>query len=108
VIWLRLHVGGQRWTVHLVSPKSKHLEGDHVGRCIYERCAIYIDKTVGEGAREDTLLHELLHAVLFVSGAEKVYGADPKKDEALVAALTPVLHRLLKDLGFVFPKGVVE
>jgi hypothetical protein len=56
-----------------------------------------------EGAVEDTLLHELLHAMMFVSGADKIYDGDPVKEERLVTALTPTLHRLLKDLGLKFP-----
>lgn len=107
--WFPLHLGGQRWTVYLVPAKSKFLVDDDsgdrlLGRCVYEQCKIYISKDLDEGSREDTLLHELLHALLHVTGAEKVYGCDAKKDELLVTALTPVMHRLLKDLGFRFPR----
>lgn len=108
--WLALFLGGQKWSVYLVSPNSKHLilEGGERchGRCFYDTCRIYISKALDEGAREDALLHELLHALLYVSGAEKAYSGDPKKDEDLVGALTPMLHRLLKDLGFRFPRHV--
>jgi hypothetical protein len=109
VKWLELSIGGQRWKVYLVGPKSKHLmgpEGTRVGTCDYEHCRIYISKSVGEDAREDALLHELLHAALYVSGAEAAYGGDAVKDEQIVGALTPCLHRVLKDLGFRFPRGV--
>lgn len=111
--WLALHVGGQKWGVYLVSPKSRHLR-EHttkvapdersIGRCDFARCRIYIANDVDEQVREDTLLHELLHALLLVSEG----GAMCKSiaaEEKLVRALTPLLHRLLKDLGFRFPKG---
>lgn len=109
--WLALRIGGQKWSVFLVPPKSKFLLGigkdaetDSVyGACDYEKCRIYINKTLEEGPREDALLHELLHALLHVSGADKVYKGGHKADERLVTALTPSLHRLLKDLGFRFP-----
>ncbi len=108
--WLALHVGGQRWSVYLVAPTSKHLQGDdgdrHVGRCFYETCRIYISRDLDASARDDALLHELLHAALFVSGAEAAYGKSAKAEETLVSALTPCLHRLLQDLGFRFPKGI--
>lgn len=108
--WIALFIGGQRWSVFLVSPKSKRLKdanGDPAsGLCDYDKCRIYISNALDDGAREDTLLHELLHALLFVSGADKAYGGDPTKDESLVTALTPVLHRLLKDLGFRFPRRI--
>ena len=110
--WLDLHVGGQRWGVYLVSPKSKRLlehttpvlaDERSVGRCDFSKCRIYIANDINEQAREDTLLHELLHALLHVSdvGACKSIRAE----ERLVKSLTPHLHRLLKDLGFRFPKG---
>lgn len=107
--WLSLHIGGQRWGVFLVSSKSKHLTdeaGSHChGRCVFDQCRIYIDKTLDEQAREDTLLHELLHASLFVSGADAAYNKSNATEEKIVAPVTPVLHRLLKDLGFRFPRG---
>lgn len=108
--WLVVFLGGQRWTVSLVSPKSRNLKDDETGeylsgRCVYTKCQIYIAKDLDEQAREDTLLHELLHALLHVSGAEAAYGGDAQIDEDIVKALTPMLHRLLKDLGFRFPRG---
>lgn len=107
--WLALHVGGQKWSVYLVSSKSKYLIDEDTdepldGRCIYAKNRICINRELDEEARQDILLHELLHALLYVTGAEKAYGGDAKKEEALVSALTPTLHRLLKDLGFRFPR----
>jgi hypothetical protein len=106
--WLPVFIGGQRWSVLLCSPRSKHLKKDGckcVGICNYEKNKIYISSELNSEAREDTLLHEVLHALLHVTGAEAAYDGDAGKDEDLVKALTPALHRLLKDLGFKFPKG---
>ncbi len=75
-----------------------------IGRCDFPRCRIYIANDIDEQAREDTLLHELLHALLHVSGAE-THCKSTTAEEKLVIAITPSLHRLLKDLGFRFPKG---
>lgn len=111
--WLVVHVGGQKWTVYLVSARSKYLTDEDTGepldgRCVYSKNRICINRELDEEARQDILLHELLHALLYVSGADKVYGGDAEKDEQLVTALTPILHRLLKDLGFRFPRYVVN
>jgi hypothetical protein len=110
VKWLALEIGGQRWAVHLVSPRSKFLldeDGSHLeGYCCFESSRIFISRDLGEPAREDCLLHELLHAALHVSGASCAYDKSQSKEEKIVAPLTPVLHRLLRDLGFRFPKGV--
>ncbi len=106
--WLDIRIGGQRWAVYLVSEKSKYLrddEGDACkGLCYHDDCRIYIRRELSEQARDELLLHELLHAVLGVSGAGHVVG-DHEKEEAIVRDVTPVLHRLLVDLGFRFPKG---
>jgi hypothetical protein len=111
VKWLSLYIGGQKWSVHLVSPKSKHLiiDGEaRFGSCDYSQCRIYIASDLDKSAREDALLHELLHALLCVSGAEAAYGKSAKLEEQLVSALSPMLHRLLQDLGFRFPRGLYE
>lgn len=105
--WLSIHIGGQVWGVYLVSPRSKHLQNTELaGLCDTEKCRIFISKDLDSQAREDTLLHELFHALLYVTGAGKVFGGDEEKEEGFVLALTPVAHRLLKDLGFRFPAGV--
>lgn len=102
-LWLKLHIGGQLWRIYIVPARNKNLAGG-AGRCDYNACKIYISKAQDDQAREDTLWHELLHALLYVSGAEKAYDGDADIDEKVVAALTPVMHRLLKDLGFRFPR----
>lgn len=107
--WLALRIGGQKWGAYQVSPNSKHLLNEHgerlVGKCDYDKCRVYVSREGSNDVVEERLLHELEHALLFVSGAEKVYGGSPAKEERLVSAVTPLRHLLLKDLGFRFPKG---
>ncbi len=121
MVWLRLHIGGQLWTVRLVGPRSKFLidykEERVAGRTWVNKCLIAIDRELDPQAREDTLLHEILHAAIFVCGAynrlQKAVAAEPNPHEDaaqdleddIVHPLAPVLHRVLKDLHFVFPKG---
>lgn len=106
--WLALHLGGQKWNVYLVSPRSKYLRTDTgglcIGRCFYDKCRIYLSRSLEGSAREDALLHELLHALLYVTGAESAYNGSAEADEHIVGALTPALHRLLKDMAFEFPR----
>ncbi len=106
--WLKLQIGGQRWGVFLVSPRSKFLKAgkkQRLGTCDFDQCKIFIDRSLAPPAREDTLLHELFHAALFVSGADCAYGRSHDVEEDIVGPLTPCFHRLLTDLGFQFPKG---
>lgn len=105
--WFDVHVGGQKWRVEIVrsnSPHLRHEDGDHtMGMTVYDKCRIYIDRDQDEQAREDTLLHELLHATFEVAGVRILL--NPELEERIIRALVPILHRLLKDLGFRFPKG---
>lgn len=106
--WLRLRIGGQRWVVFLVSSKSKHLKNEDgvecQGRCVYDKARIYISRDLSDDVLEDTLIHELLHAVLSVTGADEAYGRSEKTEERIVKAITPAWHQVLKDLGLRLPK----
>lgn len=94
--------------MHLVPSGSKYLKDEEQrlhGWCDHETCNIYIDKTLSEPAREDTLLHELLHACIRVTSQHvALEAAGESLEEDLVKAVTPTLHRLLCDLGFRFPR----
>ncbi len=109
--WLALHVGGQKFGVFVVSRKHPKLAGAH-GAYEPSLCRIYIASDLEEGAREDTLFHELDHVVNEVSGAAYILEGAVKPsqfeavDEKIVRARTPIWHRLLKDLGFRFPRGL--
>lgn len=107
--WLDVRVGGARWGIYLVPGKSKRLRGDDGDQCkgmaYLEECRIYITNEVSEEARAELLLHELLHAVFHATGAAHAI-SDDEKEEGIVRDVTPVLHRLLVDLGFRFPKGI--
>ncbi len=114
--WLSVHVGGQKWRVDLIKGNSKHFEAEADER-VYgithaDKCRIYIAREQDEQVREDTLLHELLHAVFGVSGASNILAsvcgerdAACKTEEDVITAITPLLHRALKEFGFRFPKG---
>ena len=102
----KFEIGTERWTAYLVSKKNKRMtdpEGDVCeGRIFYDERKIFINQDIPESARAHTLFHEIIHAVLWVSGANKVYNCDDKKDELIVSAITPILHRLVTDFGFSF------
>lgn len=111
--WLAVRIGGQKWTVHAVRGTSKHFDAapdEDVQVITYpNKCVIYVSRDLAPAVREDALLHELLHAAFGVSGASHVLDEnckeEPRKVEELqIRALTPILHRLLADMGFSFPK----
>jgi Zn-dependent peptidase ImmA (M78 family) len=111
--WLALRVGGQRIPVYVVPPKHPKLESC---KGIYhpDDGAIFLSNALAPDVRQDTLFHELDHAVNEVAGVNNLIAElVPEKErdaleERIVRARTPVWHALLKDLGFRFPKGPNE
>lgn len=109
--WLSLRIGGQRWGVYVVAsgnPNLRHAGKRCMGVCDPVKCRIYISRDQSQASLEDTLLHELLHATLKVTGADEAYARAEQVEEDIVKPVTPVLHGLLLDLGFVFPKGPIS
>lgn len=106
-LWLRVRIGGQRWKIFLVSPRSKFLideNGDRLdGLCEYDTCRIFINRDLSEDVFHDTLLHELMHAILHVSGATKFYKDSHKKDECVCGSVAPYLHSVLNEMGVKLP-----
>jgi hypothetical protein len=113
VKWLTLNLGGQRWAVHVLRDGAKALEGAQ-GVTDVDTARIYVSRDLAPDVFEDTFLHELLHAVLYVSGGTQALEANCRAgrandtEEQVIRCVVPVLHRLLKDLGFEFPKGPYE
>lgn len=107
--WFDVHVGGVSWAVHLAKPGSKDLPASYGGICYLDRAAIYIDQGLSHPLRVEALLHELLHAAFYVSGAAHALTLPPTVDreEAIVRDLTPVIHRLLVDFARAPLKGIL-
>jgi hypothetical protein len=116
----RFHVGGQEWRVQFVPGTDPRIldETDGTplqGAAFMEDCVILIRDDLGSEAREEVFVHELEHVINKVSGAAHEMGlrlrsakARDEHEERIVRARTPLLHRVLKDLGFRFPKGLLQ
>lgn len=89
-------IGAQRWCMMLVDaiPKRHCKKGEEpYGLCLPKKCQIYV--VMGpEDVIRDTTLHELLHALLAVSGVgdNVLHG---KQEETVVMTLAPALDALL-------------
>lgn len=105
-VWFDVFLGGQLWMVLLVSPNHPRLVDDDCcyGRTYDDLAKIYINDTYADPVVHDTLVHELLHAVIRVTDAHRAMGSNDRREESVVRAMTPVFHRLLVDMGFNFPK----
>lgn len=73
---------------------SKNLrKRDLDGWCVYNRREIQIEETLTGAHREETFLHELLHACLPENWA-------PNAEETMIRRLAPRLLDTLKGLGW--------
>lgn len=113
----RFHIGGQEWRVQFVPCTDPRLEGGSLEGCaIFEDCLVLIRDDLSMEAREEVFVHEVFeHVINHVSGAGHEMGlrfrgekAREEHEERIVRARTPHLHRVLKDLGFRFPKGLLR
>ena len=83
-----VRIGGQRWTIERVD----EVDGKAEGECLRMSNTIRVQKTTHDHER-DTLLHELIHAALAVTGV--THDLDDKEEERLVRAIAPVLNDIL-------------
>lgn len=87
----KINVGGVEYSIHLkknlIEPDSRQ----HVwGYTDYARSAIYIDNKLNKQHIKQTLIHELVHAMLWETGA-----IDSYSDEILVNPLGNMLYSVL-------------
>lgn len=83
-----IRILGRRWTVERVDEVSGSAEGE----CIRSEDRIRIQRSTHDNER-DTLLHELIHAALAVTGV--THDLDDKEEERIVRAIAPVLNDVL-------------
>lgn len=80
---------------------EKDLSGNHglMGQSRHTSSEIVIDPNLSGSQLEDTLLHEILHAIQF----QTRFISDGEKDEELaVSRLTPLLLQVIKDNPEIF------
>jgi len=82
--------------VEIKYKENVYVSGDRTdGSYAPSSLTIEIDTTNDEDKQEATLLHEILHAILDISGHADVID-DLKKEEGIVRVLERVIHKLYK------------
>ncbi len=76
-----LKIGAYTFKVILV----KEWEGEHLGKCDYDEETISIRASLSQTGKEQTLFHEILHAI------------NSELDHALLESLSQQLYQVLKD-----------
>lgn len=72
---------------------------DHWGKIYYENGLIEIDSSICQSRKEQTFVHEMLHAVFTEAGYEE-------HEEEMITRVSNVLYQVLKDNDISFQKGV--
>lgn len=83
-----IRILGQRWTIEEVS----EIPGKAEGQCVRRENKIQYER-LSDDRTKDTLLHELIHAALDVTGV--THDLDDKEEERIVRAIAPVLNDIL-------------
>lgn len=106
--------------MQIVPRSDERMQNDDGTTCegcaIFEDCLVLLADDLGPEAREEVFVHEVFeHVINRVSGARHEMGlrlrsekARDEHEERIVRARTPLIHRVLKDLGFRFPKGLLQ
>lgn len=84
-------VGPVTYQVYLATVKERPSLADADGECLFVEQRIYLSAACSVERRKATLLHEVLHAAMYESGARHVLGLDEEKDEQIVLMLTSAL-----------------
>ena len=76
--------------LHSVIETSDNFDADasHMGQIEYKKCLIYINKDMDDSIKQETLCHEILHAMLVHLGYDEL-----SQDEKLVQALANAVNQ---------------
>ncbi|WP_421000040.1 hypothetical protein ACOJIU_12645 [Carnobacterium maltaromaticum] len=82
-------------TYNIVEKPFIDIDGsrDYQGVCIYPKLEIAILSDISQERKEQTLVHELTHAMFYEAGFE---GQD-EQDEEMISRFSNVLYQVLKD-----------
>lgn len=89
-----IKVGGIDYAVQIKDIETT--EGLQLGLCDFGECRIAINSRVAEARQQQTLIHELVHAVFVESGIEV------EDEEDLVNRIGFTMYQVLKDNDFGF------
>jgi len=94
-----VRIGPYRYTVKVDLSRIKELEkesdSDLYGITTHGHLEIVLHPDVADTVLRETLLHEVLHAVLYVTGTSD--RLSDKAEEHLIRSLSPALFALLRD-----------
>lgn len=94
---------------YLIRHKAKY---PLLGETLPDDTEIIIRKAQSSCSKQNTLLHEILHAIVWESGYRQVADLSTEQEETMVRVLTPWILAVLQDnpdvLAFLLSKGAGE
>jgi len=88
----KVKIGWREYRIEQGEHRIADNGGDLYGEIQYEQGRIYIYDKQSEENKAVSLLHEIIHGILYLCGREKQRG-----DEGLVTALSENLYQVIKD-----------
>lgn len=85
-----IKVGGIKYNVELVDYIDVAGERNFQGMCHFDKAKIEVLKSLSEQRIEQTLIHELTHAIFYEAGYDE-------QNEDMVNRVGLVLHQVVKD-----------
>ena len=96
----RLRIGGFIWEVKEDFDIKE--EGGIHGSTHYKKQKIFLDPEISQQKKEQTLLHEIMHAIWWQTGLWERYKEEPTKkiEEEIIHALSMGIYQVLKENRF--------
>lgn len=85
-----IKVGGINYTIEMVEVIDVGGERNFQGMCHFDKARIEILESLSDQRIEQTLIHELTHAIFYEAGYDE-------QDEDMINRVGIVLHQVVKD-----------
>ena len=90
-----IKIGGQRWYISMV--EEVDVLGDKGGLCNFDKNIIYLRSGRNPEAISETLIHEIIHILLYQSGMDRYLIGEMSKEELIVTSLANGIIQVLTD-----------
>ena len=87
---MKIKIGGHNYSVFYVKGNHKEKGIENYGKIYHDAKKIYIDKDIAKSQQEETLLHEILHAI------DQIYN-NHSLSEKQIESMSEGLYQVLKD-----------
>lgn len=88
---------GQNWTIELTDDLPENKSGE----CDYENCTLRINSLECEESLGEIALHEILHAIFYISGLRSILWnlplVGPGIEEFIISTISPILYGYMRD-----------